>query len=338
MLPGRVLLLLHDRSQLIEVQRALANRISVVVPNHSNSPELCISEGKYAVMLVSMSYAMRCRNEIRRAIDLAAVPFERILIYDREEWSQLSDVVENGLITRLIPHFWDAQTIAEMLVHYCDRDEANRTELRLQELAEKHIDKDVDELRSRVLDLEIQNRRLQALATTDGLTGLANRRELNEVISREISRASRFHTGLGFVMCDVDFFKHYNDNFGHPAGDEVLRGIAAIMRSRLRVSDVAARYGGEEFGLILPMTSKMAAFKVADSLRQRIEEHQFPHQEGQPNGNLTISMGVAHYPEDCVDAATLIDAADRALYHAKQTGRNRVTAFETAFEMKPEKG
>ncbi len=160
-------------------------------------------------------------------------------------------------------------------------------------------------------------------ASRDPLTGLYNRRQLALDLQRELSRAKRYSTPLSLIMADVDFFKHYNDTNGHLAGDEILRQLAGLFVSNTRDVDTVYRYGGEEFIILLPQTDLAGAITVAEKLRQKVEKHSFPHGEKQPGGRLTISLGVAAYPDHARDAEGLILAADRALYRAKQSGKNR---------------
>ena len=132
---------------------------------------------------------------------------------------------------------------------------------------------------------------------------------------------------VSLLIMDVDFFKNYNDTLGHPAGDEVLRQLSAILKHTVRDNDIVARYGGEEFAIILPSTGKKGAAALAERIRKKVEKHKFPDEEVQPNGTLTISIGCATYPDDAVIMEDLIVAADRALYSAKAQGRNRVVFF-----------
>ncbi len=183
-----------------------------------------------------------------------------------------------------------------------------------------------EEVRVRTRDLEEANRRLEALAVTDPLTGLHNRRYFEEALPLEVKRAQRMATPVSLLMMDVDYFKAYNDTHGHPAGDEILRTIGRLVRERVRSTDVPCRYGGEEFAVILPGTSRTDALTLANDLRLIVEAHAFPHEETQPQGRLTISIGVATYPTDASDEVALVRAADQALYRAKERGRNRVEA------------
>jgi diguanylate cyclase (GGDEF)-like protein/hemerythrin-like metal-binding protein len=167
-----------------------------------------------------------------------------------------------------------------------------------------------------------QNRQL---ATHDELTGLANRRHLNKVLAQEWARFKRSGQPFSVAMIDIDYFKLYNDHYGHLAGDECLRQIAQLMQSGMRrAGDLAARYGGEEFLLILPNTHALDARRLADTVRRSIEQLNQPHAKS-PLGRLTVSMGVAAMVDGAyVDASALLRAADDALYLAKQGGRNQV--------------
>jgi diguanylate cyclase (GGDEF)-like protein/PAS domain S-box-containing protein len=173
---------------------------------------------------------------------------------------------------------------------------------------------------------------LQVLASSDGLTAIGNRRFFDQRLSDEWRRALRRDSRMSMLMVDVDFFKQYNDAFGHQRGDECLRLVAATIVSQLfRAGDVAARYGGEEFAVILPDTDAIGAFEVAERIRAAIEALALPHPAPRGIGFVTASIGVA-----CVEASSsqhvekLVCFADIALYRAKETGRNCVAAYEEA--------
>ena len=183
-----------------------------------------------------------------------------------------------------------------------------------------------DQLHQHMRELTETRERLQQLAITDGLTGLFNYRYFKEQFVHEINRTERHDLCISLVMMDIDFFKYYNDHNGHLAGDEVLKQIAEVLRSNVRKIDVAARYGGEEFALILPETDKKSAIIVAEKIRKLIENCHIPCEEKQPNGKLTISMGVSSFPDDNRTVEGLIKIADTRLYKAKQAGRNLVIA------------
>jgi diguanylate cyclase (GGDEF)-like protein len=163
----------------------------------------------------------------------------------------------------------------------------------------------------------------------DGLTGLFMRRYFDARIEEEIERSKRYGSAFSVVMIDVDDFKHLNDSHGHLIGDRVLRGIANVVKSQMRGVDTAARYGGEELALILPRTEMVSAYNVGERIRAAIAELRVTT-ESDPTGSLrvTASFGIASYPESKArDGEDLVRRADRALYRAKKTGKNRVELF-----------
>lgn len=166
--------------------------------------------------------------------------------------------------------------------------------------------------------LRKQNEDLELLSTSDALTGLPNRRCLTQRLSEELSRAYREKCSFTVLMADVDEFKKYNDAFGHPAGDEVLKKVASILVASTRTVDCAARYGGEEFAVLLTDTSGEAALAMAERIRTRVASEDFPGRK------ITLSMGIAEYPGHGYTADALISHADEALYEAKRSGRNRI--------------
>lgn len=167
-------------------------------------------------------------------------------------------------------------------------------------------------------------RRLAEQAATDSLTGVANRRYFEEFLRSEIARIDRYGGSCAVAMVDVDRFKNYNDALGHPAGDEVLCQLTALFQGLSRDADLVARYGGEEFALVHPATTREEAIESARRIQRVVEDHPFPREEIQPGGKITVSIGVAAYPEDARTLEELVSLSDRALYRAKAEGRNRV--------------
>ena len=167
--------------------------------------------------------------------------------------------------------------------------------------------------------LKAVNKELETLATTDGLTGLRNHRTFQDKLAEEHSRAMRYHQPLSLLLLDVDHFKQYNDSFGHPAGDAVLKAVAATLGHAARDTDMAARYGGEEFALILPQTDAAGAMVIAERVRAAVAGSDW---EQRP---ITVSLGACTLSLDTPTPSALVACADKALYHAKETGRNRVS-------------
>jgi len=187
---------------------------------------------------------------------------------------------------------------------------------------------DITSLKQAEMALRSMTERLKLLATTDGLTGLTNRRALDEALEAEASRSTRSSSPLSLLMIDVDRFKSYNDLYGHQAGDEVLKAVGLCLKATLkRPSDLAARYGGEEFVAVLPDTDEDGAFFIADSFRESLKALAIPHQGGDKKV-VTASVGIAVTSrDDPVGPAELLHRADEALYTAKHAGRDRVTGW-----------
>ena len=173
--------------------------------------------------------------------------------------------------------------------------------------------------------LKAANEQLELLASTDALTGLPNRRRLTDTLDAEWRRSIRSALPVAVAMIDIDHFKLYNDHYGHPAGDECLRRVAAAIRANIRDSDLAARFGGEEFALVLPGTDDADGARVAERVRAAVAGMAEPH-ELAGHGIVTVSIGVASaVPTRLTTAAQLMKTADGELYEAKRTGRNRVS-------------
>ena len=170
--------------------------------------------------------------------------------------------------------------------------------------------------------------RVKQLAYLDGLTGIFNRRYFELRVMEEIDRARRFNTGMAVLMIDIDQFKRLNDEFGHLLGDEVLRQVSSIFHGQVRKIDVVCRYGGEEFGILLSQTNPQHSLQVAEKLRRLVENWQFP---GVPRP-VTISAGVATFPDHGTTRDELVKSADAGLYAAKQSGRNRVLLGPTRYK------
>jgi len=181
-------------------------------------------------------------------------------------------------------------------------------------------------LRDRNRQLRDARRQLTDLANVDELTGLGNRRLINKVLQDEINRARRSSTSVAVILLDVDYFKNYNDNYGHPAGDVVLKRLADLMqRATSRAGEMVGRYGGEEFILVLPGASVQSAVRTAERLKDLVNSEGITHEKSEIGGIITVSQGVVSLmPDADLTPADIIKRADNALYKAKHEGRNRI--------------
>ena len=187
------------------------------------------------------------------------------------------------------------------------------------------LDTQVKELQKKNRQIEEANQRLEELATHDALTGIPNRRLFDSFLENEWKRARRSKACLSLILVDIDYFKYFNDYYGHQAGDQGLRKVSqALFNSLGRSTDLVARYGGEEFAVVLPETNAKGAKFIAEILRSGIESLSIPHKKSEIAEYVTISLGTAVMVpgQDC-SAADLISTADKALYEAKNKGRNR---------------
>jgi len=177
----------------------------------------------------------------------------------------------------------------------------------------------------------LQSRRLKAAEQAenlDGLTGVFNKRYLGEWLNNELLEAEREARPLSVLFLDIDHFEHYNRRNGHLAGDDLLRQLAGLMKNKVRDTDLVARVGGEEFVVVYRGAGKEMATHLGEELRKEVEEFAFPHRAHQPLGTVTISGGIATFPDDATKGDRLIRVADEALYEAKAAGRNRVLSGE----------
>jgi diguanylate cyclase (GGDEF)-like protein len=191
------------------------------------------------------------------------------------------------------------------------------------------LEAEIDRRAKAEADLQLANQELQSLAYIDGLTQIANRRQFDDCLHRSWHQLKRDRQPLALIFGDVDYFKKYNDTYGHQMGDECLRSVAAaIAAAARRPADLAARYGGEEFAIILPNTSLEGAIVVAEQIQQRLRSCELPHRSSAVSPYVTLSLGVTSLiPDDSLLPETLLIQADQALYQAKSQGRNQFASL-----------
>jgi diguanylate cyclase (GGDEF)-like protein len=264
------------------------------------------------ILLAVVALALGLARLVVRPVKSLATMAERLGAGDLDHRVRLESRDELGRLGAVF------NQTAEELASYT-RDLERKVRQRQQEIIEKN-----KELEGEKVRLSEANRRLEEVATTDGLTNIPNKAHWLSRLDFEVLRAKRGKHRLSMLMLDVDHFKHYNDSQGHLAGDRLLADLATLLSASLRATDIPGRFGGEEFCVALLDTNRRAGARVAEKVRRTVEKNDFTGQETQPGGNLTVSIGVAELDLEKDSANDLIERADRALYQAKGEGRNRV--------------
>jgi diguanylate cyclase (GGDEF)-like protein len=240
--------------------------------------------------------------------ELANIPV--IMLTADADANRKLEVFEQGAADYVSKPFNERELLARVKVHY-----------RLKLLQ--------DQLRE-------ANKRLEALADSDGLTGLFNRRCFDAILVRELQRTARYKTPMGVVLFDIDHFKPVNDNFGHSMGDEVLRNVGSIVTSSVRITDSAARYGGEEFGIVFTQTIAQGVSEVTERLRMRLADYSHVYEGQTVQCTASFGISVCDGRGSMPSAREFVDRADRALYRAKHTGRNCVVQWTPELELDEE--
>ena len=271
------------------------------------------------------------RNSLRvlecngAALMLLCKPEEEVLGQELPELFQQKDFLSVLLKTKF--------QNKEMVYHDADGSElifeTSATQLKILDYIEviQFMARDVTAMKHAERELREMNEALTRLSTTDEMTGLRNYRYFKEVLASIHHQAQNFNHEYGVIFIDVDHFKKFNDRNGHPAGDEVLRGVALALKETARSQDLPARYGGEEFVVLCRNSGPLETKLQAEVIRTRIESTAFPFGEFQPLGKVTASVGVASYPATATTPEEVMEQADQALYVSKEAGRNRTTSY-----------
>jgi diguanylate cyclase (GGDEF)-like protein len=239
-----------------------------------------------------------------------------------------------------LAHYWEQPynlmiglvllAFCALLIYVCDQTYKSFSNMISMTWEREHIAQELGDLtgslRDRNRQLRDARRQLTDLANVDELTGLGNRRLVNSVLQEEMNRARRSGAELSLILLDVDYFKNYNDTYGHTAGDVVLQKLADLMqRAATRAGEVVARYGGEEFILVLPGASADSVMRTASRLRDLVNEERIPHEASEAASYITVSQGVVTVrPDGELQPVDLVNRVDKALYQAKDDGRNAI--------------
>jgi two-component system chemotaxis family response regulator WspR len=321
---GAVMVLLVDDQAMIgeAIRRALANQPDISYHYCANATDAVAVAARIRATVILQDLVMPEADGLTLVRDYRANPVTRdvpiIVLSSKEEAAIKSDAFAAGANDYLVKLPDKVELVARVRYHsraYTVRRQRDDAYAALRQSQQKLVE----------VNLE-----LQRLNRVDGLTGLSNRSYLDEVLATEWARAAREHSPVSILMIDIDDFKKYNDTYGHVAGDEALKQVAAALRRQCkRPADLAARFGGEEFTAVLPATTHEGAHSVAESIRTSVESLAIVHSKSTVAPHLTLSLGGATtIPSPGTSYDPLIEAADRALYEAKRTGKNRVVTHD----------
>jgi len=257
-------------------------------------------------------------GEIKKLNDLT----QFIIMTSHASVDNSIDALKKGAFDYILKPFEDL----DVVVDAANRAMANLSAIREQQYLLNTLSRQNEELGT-------LNMKFRELAIRDGLTGLYNRRHGEDKLTAEVDRALKFKRKLSLLFIDLDHFKFFNDAHGHQAGDEVLHSLGRLMNDAARDSDTVARWGGEEFIIISPETDEQQACQLAESIRKQVAAFAFAHADEQPLGHISLSVGVATLTDGIDNADELVGLADKAVYKAKESGRNRTVFCRSEKEM-----
>ncbi len=297
--------------------------------------------GNLEKFVYEINYESRKIGSLELLVDIDALVMEDVAWIQTLEKIFLGLVLLVSVIATIWQNYWIQQPLTQLqelsagmgsgnydtTLNYQSSDELGNL-VRSFVIMREDIKERESEIHEANENLSQLNQKLEQISNTDTLTNLANRRHFDETLAKEISRHSRQSISLSLIICDIDYFKQYNDTYGHQQGDKCLRQVAnSIKKTSARGEDLVARYGGEEFAVVLPNTNEEQASKIAEKIRARVHDLDLSHKTSEVSDHVSVSLGFACViPDSGTTMSDLIEDADRALYRAKREGRNRVRA------------
>lgn len=318
----RILLVDDETENLRALERTLQGKFEVVSVTHSKEALQLVQNQDFSVVVSDQKMPDIKGTSLLAQIASSKPLTTRVILTAHTDISEMLEAINRAEIYRYITKPWENEELLVTLQQAVDfHDLKKRNQELVTEL--QNLNKNLESMvEQRTLELKLANDRLAELAMTDSLTKVMNRRAFSKKLLEEIDRSGRYKHSMVVAMIDVDHFKHFNDSEGHLLGDEALKKMAQIFSGNLRKSDSLARYGGEEFVIMMPETKLASGVEICERLRAAVEAHHFQGQ--QREGFLTVSIGLCEFPVAGDSPEELLGAADKALYEAKQSGRNRV--------------
>jgi len=300
-----------EEMKVEEVTEKIADSLKEIFKNETIV--ICLFGGKFLRKVIGEDIV---DTDILEEISIKGKP---LLINNTGSFPLYRNLAKKGITSFIISPFYSRKVITGVIGIFSRK---NR----------KFSTKELELLRmvTAPTSLIIENAELfektKILSITDALTSIYNRRFFETKLEEIYLKSKTYKKKFSLCICDIDYFKFYNDANGHPLGDIVLKKVAEIIKNGVKGSDIVARYGGEEFVIVFPETDKEDAVKVCEKLREKIEKYNFPYEKKQPNGKLTVSFGIATFPDDASTPEDLLKKADSALYKAKEMGKNKVVS------------
>jgi len=319
-----ILLIDDDPERLDAFCEALGNEFWLIPAQSPNQALDLLSRKEYAIVIAEQGMPGVSGVKLLSRTVSNWPHLIRMLFTDPPLDSELTEAVNSGQIYYYIPRPWEKDQVALMLRRAIESyavARSHRTLVAELKLRNEELEQMVEERTSQIREWAERQRKL---AISDGLTGLYNHRHFQERWRREVKRAQRYGQSVSLMIIDVDKFKNFNDTMGHPQGDQLLRNLSLLLQRSVRDVDLVARYGGEEFVIMLPETRKDDGVILAERVRSLVAQHPFEHRDVQPGGRITVSVGVAAFPADGGSPSEVLVRADKALYKAKEGGRDRV--------------
>ncbi len=335
----KILIVDDEKENLLALQRTLRQLAEIYMADSAKKALSILDTEKISIIITDQRMPEMSGVELLKKVYREHPTIVRIILTGYTDIEDLIQAINAAHIYRYLTKPWNNEELKFIVKQAMERFELQNENIELNqdlkiknlELHEKenelkHINKSLEKkIHDRTRDLERLNQKLNKLAVTDELTDIGNHRLFQTSFETELHRAQRYARNLSLLIVDVDHFKIYNDTYGHSEGDKILKALAGLLEKTTRKEDIVTRYGGEEFAIIAPETSKKKAEELAERIRKAVDDEKL---------HITVSIGLATFPEDGKSLKEVFKKADKALYQAKKLGRNLVSVWNQKKKVK----